>query len=445
MGKHSNIDRIKISQPDEKPPEGKIQSSRPKRSVWGFLFISILIGLCVAVAGFTYIYKVTPADVRSSFTETIKFVTSPGETFFQGRDSVNILCLGLDYNYTTEGIIFSKYARTDTIFVVNVNKDGAINILSIPRDSRVKIAGDEYGYDKVNTAYALGELPLAKKTIEDFLGIPLDYYAIIRIKATKELIDAIGGITVDVEKDIDYDDNWGHTHIHLKKGLQKLDGDQAVGYSRFRYDEEGDRGRIRRQQQVLKALVLQLKDPRNITRTREIARVIKNNLETDITPTQMFDLARLYKKFNAANVHTDRIEGADEDIDGISYLIPDDAEKQLKVNRMFRGITNFLPKEITVNIYNGTQKTGVAHILGDKLGAEGYFVDKIGDYKDINKEAPADTPNTLVIIRKTDKKEAVEMLVRSVGMGQVSENIDPNAKVDFDIVVGNDLAPYLGE
>lgn len=429
MGKHN-----KLQQPEE--------CARPKRSIWKFLLFTLLIAIIIAIAGLVYIYKTTPKDIRDSFVDTISFVTNPGQTVFGDKDSVNILCLGLDYNYTTEGIIFSKNARTDTIFVVNVNKDGKINILSVPRDMRVEVPG--YGMDKANAAYALGEEPLARQTIENFLGIKIDYYAVIRIKGTKELIDALGGITVDVEKDINYDDNWGHTHIHLKKGLQKLNGDEAVGYSRFRYDEEGDRGRIRRQQQVLKALVLQLKDPRNIAKINEITRAFKNNIETSFTFTQLIDFARLYKKFTASNVHVDKLEGADEDIDGISYMIPDEKDIQTKVNRMFLGIVEYLPGEVTVNVFNTTEKPGVARRLADKLSAAGYSINKVGDYKEERKGA--EIPKlTQVIIKKSAKKEAVNGIVKEIGMGQVVEQIDDASPVDFEIDICEDLLPYTGE
>jgi len=429
MGKHT-----KLQQPEER--------ERPKRSIWKFLLFTLLIAIIIAIAGLVYIYKTTPKDIRDSFADTISFVTNPGQTVFGDKDSVNILCLGLDYNYTNEGIIFSKNARTDTIFIINVNKDGKINILSVPRDLRVEIPG--YGMDKVNAAYALGEEPLARQTIENFLGIKIDYYAVIRIKGTKELIDALGGITVDVEKDIDYDDNWGHTHIHLKKGLQKLNGDEAVGYSRFRYDEEGDRGRIRRQQQVLKALVFQLKDPRNITKVNEITRAFKNNIETSFTFTQLIDFARLYKKFTASNIHTDKLEGADEDIGGISYMVPDENDRRIKVNRMFLGIVEYLPGEVSVNVFNATEKPGLARKLADKLSSAGYGINKVGDYKEEHKDA--EIPKlTQVVIKKSTKKEAAGAIVRAIGTGQIIEQIDEASPVDFEIDICEDLLPYMGE
>lgn len=442
MGKHSKIKGRDFGQRYGSSGEDHKEIPVESNNTWKFLFLCVLIGVIIAAAGLIYIYKVTPKEIRSSVVGTFNFLTKPGETVFKDTDSVNILCLGLDYNYTTRGIMFSKYARTDTIFVVNVNKNGQINILSIPRDMRVDIAGDDYGYDKINTAYALGEEPLAQKTVEDFLGLKIDYYAIIRIKGTKELIDALGGITLDVEKDIDYDDNWGNTHIHLKKGLQVLNGEQAVGYSRFRYDEEGDRGRIRRQHEVLRALIQQLKDPKNITKANRVVKVLKDNIETNITLTQLVDLARLYKNFSPQNVHTDRLEGSDADIGGISYMMPDEREKEIKVNRMFKGITEYMPNEISLNIYNGTEHAGVAHKLAEKFSKEGYVVEKTGDYKDIDKTATT-VLATQIRIKRQDKKGAASRVAELIGAAEVVDAFEDGAKVDFEIIIGEDLAKEL--
>ncbi|MFH1452538.1 MAG: LCP family protein [Armatimonadota bacterium] len=422
-----------------------VLESEKKSNPWKFLLLCLVAGLILAATGWFYIYSITPKDMRSSFSEAVNFVTNPGQAFFQNKDSVNILCLGLDYNYTPEGIIFSKYARADTIFVININRDGMINILSIPRDTRVDIAGSEYGYDKINTTYALGEKDLAQRTVEDFLGIDIDYYAIIRIKATKELIDAIGGMEVDVEKDIDYDDNWGHTHIHLKKGKQKLNGEEAVGYSRFRYDEEGDRGRIRRQQQVLKALVGEIKNPKNITKINDIIKVTKKNIETNINTTQLIDLARLYRKFSAAKINADRLDGEDVDIEGISFIVPDEEEKRIKINRMFRGIIEYFPREITVNVYNTTDEPGIAHEIANKFYNGGYNVSKIGDYRDIKEDAEP-LEESRIIIKKPGRRPAVQMIVNQLGIPlKVYDEPGDGTCADFDILIGEDLAHEQGE
>lgn len=152
--------------------------------------------------------------------------------------------------------------RSDTLMVATLDpkKDHAA-LMSIPRDTRVKIKG--HGWDKINAAYAYGSAKggpeagekLTQRTVEDFLGVNMDHYVVINIQAFQKIIDAIGGIDIDVEKRMYYEDPWdddGGLIIDLQPGMQHMDGKTAVTYVRYR-DEEGDIGRIKRQQKFMKA------------------------------------------------------------------------------------------------------------------------------------------------------------------------------------------------
>ena len=152
--------------------------------------------------------------------------------------------------------------RSDTLMVATLDpkKDQAA-LMSVPRDTRVKIKG--HGWDKINAAYAYGSAKggpeagekLAQRTVEDFLGVNMDHYVVVNIQAFQKIIDAIGGIDIDVEKRMYYEDPWdddGGLIIDLQPGMQHMDGKTAVTYVRYR-DEEGDIGRIKRQQKFMKA------------------------------------------------------------------------------------------------------------------------------------------------------------------------------------------------
>ena len=195
------------------------------------------------------------------------------------------------------------------------------------------------GTDKINAAFSMketGDLDLTRRTVEKFLGIPIDHTIVIKEYAAKKMVDVIGGVTVDVEKDMNYDDNWGHLHIHLKKGLQRLNGEQAVGYVRFRNDEEGDRGRIRRQQQFLDALFKELRKPENLipSRLQGLATTIKENIETSLSAGEIVDLANLYRTFDRKRIQRARIDGEDVNIGGQACIQPDEREKERIVYRM---------------------------------------------------------------------------------------------------------------
>ena len=145
--------------------------------------------------------------------------------------------------------------RSDTLMVASVDMDShKAALLSVPRDTRVAIDG--HGYDKINHAYAFGGHELSKSTVERLLGTHIAHYVIIDTKAFQRIIDALGGVDIDVDKRMHYEDPWddnGGLVIDLYPGQQHLDGAKAIQYVRYR-DGEGDIGRIGRQQKFMKAV-----------------------------------------------------------------------------------------------------------------------------------------------------------------------------------------------
>lgn len=349
----------------------------------------VIFGIFIAgslIFYYSAVHKWRNIEVESkkgvSIQDTFKLLFKPGETAFEGKDRLNILCLGLDYNHDEKGMIYSKNARSDTVFVISLNlKDQSVGVLSIPRDLWVDIGSlnDEYGADKINSAYSYGGVDLAKKTIESLLNIPIDRYVVLRILACKEIVDAIGGVDLNVEKDMDYDDNWGNLHVHLKKGNQRLNGDQCVGYCRFRYDEEGDRGRMRRQQQFMQALIKELKKPQNISKFEEISMIVKKNLETDLTILQLIDLARIYSDYEPEKMRKGRIDGTDDYYDGISCMIPDENQTRRMVKRIFEGDPKIFPDELVVEVLNGGDDIGRAYAVADALVRAGFIISDVKD------------------------------------------------------------------
>ena len=170
---------------------------------------------------------------------------SPGE--HARADEVKyVMIMGVDRRADDVG-------RSDTLMVaaLDVDKSKAA-LLSIPRDTRVAIEGN--GFDKINHAYAFGGHSLTQKTVENLLGVKMDHYILIDTRSFERIIDAIGGVDLNVEKRMYYEDPWddiGGLVIDLYPGEQHLDGDRAIQYVRYR-DGEGDIGRVGRQQKFVK-------------------------------------------------------------------------------------------------------------------------------------------------------------------------------------------------
>jgi len=271
---------------------------------------------------------------------------------FPRQNRINILCLGLDRNWTRKNMPYTKDARTDTMMVASLDLDTQrVSILSIPRDTRVELPRG--GVEKINAAHSLGGIPYTKETVEQFLGIKIDYHVVIKQEAIEGAINALGGVKMKVEKDMDYDDNWGHLHIHLKKGVQTLNGEQVVGYMRFRKDEEGDLGRIRRQQQVVRVLTGEMKNPHVVTKVGGLFDQINKYVKTDLSKQQIVALGRMFHQTDLDNVVTASLPCYARMIDGISFLEPEDDKKELVVDWLLRGNEQSANKLISVAVVNG--------------------------------------------------------------------------------------------
>ena len=235
------------------------------------------------------------------------------------QDKMTVMIMGVDSRADDVG-------RSDTLMVATVdpNKKEAA-ILSIPRDTRVKIAG--HGYDKINHAYAFGGHKLSKDTVEGLIGVPIDYYILIDIKAFSRIIDAIGGVDIDVEKRMyyedPYDDSEGHgLVINLRPGMQHMNGETAIQYVRYR-DEEGDIGRISRQQKFMKAVLDKLATPSIITKLPTLIQEISSAVKTDMSVSKMISLAGIIKDAKEKGLKTTMVPGKPAFIDDISYWLPD--------------------------------------------------------------------------------------------------------------------------
>jgi len=222
-------------------------------------------------------------------------------------ERVNILLLGVDQRPQEAGP-----CRTDTMIVVTV--DPATNtagMLSIPRDLYVEIPG--YGLNRINVAHFLGDRDnypgggpaLAKKTAQYNLGVPIHYYIRINFQGFRDIVDALGGITVEVENEIwddEYpDENYGYMTIYIPAGVQQMDGEMALRYARTRHDGS-DFVRLRRQQKVLfaireKALSLDL-----IPRLPELLRTMGYTVDTDLDPQVVLALAQIARQIEKEDI-----------------------------------------------------------------------------------------------------------------------------------------------
>lgn len=230
----------------------------------------------------------------------------------------NIVVLGVDERPSEH-----DSGRSDTLFVVMLDTDNKdVSLLSVPRDTRVKIPG--YGWDKINHAFAFGGHKLTQETTEELLGIRINNYVMIDFKGFKGLVDAIGGVDIEVEKPMSYYDEWDGFTIDLAPGMQHMDGEKAIQYVRYR-DEEGDIGRIRRQQKFLRAVYDKVTSVEIIPKLPALVKQANQMVDTDLSLGDMMDLAQALSGMmnKQGGLHAAMVPGLPEYIDGVSYWIPD--------------------------------------------------------------------------------------------------------------------------
>ena len=230
----------------------------------------------------------------------------------------NIVVLGVDGREKDD-----DPGRSDTLFVVMFDpKSKNVSLLSIPRDTRVRIPG--HGWDKINHAYAFGGHKLTQQTTEELLGIQVNNYVMVDFSGFESLVDAIGGIDIDVEKDMYYYDDWDDFLIDLPAGQQHLDGKKAIQYVRYR-DEEGDIGRIKRQQKFMMAVYEKIASAQILTKMPGLVSEIMKMVKTDLPVSDMLAMGGalhgMMKEQGGLQMAT--VPGTPEYIDEISYWIPD--------------------------------------------------------------------------------------------------------------------------
>lgn len=366
----------------------------------------IVLGVAAVVAGFTGYALVTHKSVNPVAAITQVFVATPQQVF--GRPNLIVLVEGLDYDYTQKDMEYSTNSRSDAIWAVNLDfLNKRIYQLSVPRDMIATMPNGTRA--KINEAQSDGGVKEARSVIAQWLGIPgFDRYVILRIDATKEFIAAIGGIDVDVKSSdclryktgcagetLNYDDTWGHLHIHLKQGMQHLNGEQAMAYMRFRHDWCSDPCRIMRQQQVMRAMVAKVKGDRvnTLLHLGDLMNVFRRYVQTDFSDKELFALGTYFAGVPESSIVNAQVPYiGDEDLPGYGdSLVPDTAARARLVAQMLQApvapqptpdalaLAAISPATLRVDIENGSGIPGAAHRVAAVLHRDGFTIGTIGD------------------------------------------------------------------
>ena len=270
------------------PPPPKRPAKRRRRPVGRFLVLGLLAGLA-CYAGFLVSHSTTlrtylPLLFRHGLRQQ-----TPAEAF-PGKPVLNVLVMGRDADYSDSDQRLHTRGRSDMLMVAHIDfARHDVALLSVPRDTLAHIDG--HGVTKINAAHMFGGPGLTAQTVQQNFGVGTDQYVDLDFAGFQKAIDELGGVDLTVDKRMDYDDNWGHLHIHLRPGFQHLNGEQAMGFVRFRHSDS-DLVRVRRQQALLAALKVKLRSPSTFAHLPSILDTLNDHLESDLTPEQKLVLAR---------------------------------------------------------------------------------------------------------------------------------------------------------
>ena len=370
---------------------------------------------------------------------------------------VNVLLLGVkvtssdiqDYESIDrkgyDALVDSFEGLSDTMLMLRFDpRNERVSVMSIPRDTRTNVDGV---VKKINEANLDGGPALSAQTVSELMGgVSIDRYMRINVQGVEKLIDALGGVEVDVPYDMKYQDDSQHLYINLKEGKQRLDGDQALQFLRFRYDDKGDIGRVQRQQTFMRSLANQALNPTTIARLPKILSVIQSHVDTNLSVEELVALVGYSAQTRRSDVQMMMLPGDFsnyEDYD-LSYWIPDYEEIDTLSEQYF-GLTNRYgiseyrdPSDLRVAIQDSTYDDVAVQSLINTLYDTGYY----NVFVDRSLRNPI--RDTRIVAQRGDVESARD-IQQYLNVGEVRVESTGNLESDITIQLGEDWLDWQDE
>lgn len=400
---------------------------------------SFLVFMLILGGSYLYLNRAEKAVQDAEFQQTIDEQPNLAPPDSENETVVNTLLLGVDE------------ARSDTIIVARYNKQThKVVMISIPRDTRVDLPG--YGFEKINAAVGKKEgTALAMKTVGNFLGIPIHNYVKVDFKGVEKIVDIMGGIKINVPIPMDYEDPAQDLYIHIPKGVQVLNGENALKFLRFRHGyADQDLGRIKAQQEFAKVFMNKLTSPSMIIKAPSLISAMIENTKTNLQQDEIAQYVLNIGNIDVTSIKMYTVPGEGGYIGKVAYFIHDQQkldEIMAEMNQELGAVDqqssqdvstaaqNQEPQidksQIKIEILNSTKTKGLAAALKKELEEKGYTVGKVGDTKDL-------TYNYSRVIDRKGDKSKLELLSKDSEINMVDSDIDSNYNYDITIIIGND-------
>jgi LCP family protein required for cell wall assembly len=307
------------------------------------------------------------------------------------------------------------------------------------------------GYDKINSANARGGADFSAEAIANNLNnVKIDHYVRVTTDAFRELIDILGGVKVYVPQNMYYKDVTQNLEINLEQGLQTLNGEQAEQFSRFRNDSLGDIGRVQRQQILMKALKEKIQNPVMITRIPQVIKLLKNHLDTDLTPKQMLTLANFCRGLEKENIKMVMLPGrySSPTHYSVSYWLISEEAKNKVMKEFFdldiHSQDNLQaslksPRQIRIAIQNGTPNPELAEAVAKYLKKNNFR----HVYLSPNSSPPLEKTQIIAQQGDVDSAKRLQKILKfgnldASSVGDISSDLTIRVGVDAQQLLEND-------
>lgn len=300
----------------------EIKKHKKRKRIKKVLISFLILFFVAASAGVYFVYQTLQAASESyNDLDGRDKSDKRDEEVSVSKDPISILLMGIE-DYETGG----ENGRTDTLMVVTYDpKSQTAKMLSIPRDTLVDFVGMDRR-DKINHAHVFGGKEMTIHTVEEFLDIPIDYFAAVNFDAFIEVVDIFDGVTVNVPFDFEQKTMAPNSYyVEFKEGEQHVNGEEALAFVRMRkQDPRGDIGRGERQQEVIKALSEKAMDVKNVTKIDDLTDVVAKHVETNMKVSEGLVMFKNLTDFGRDNLESINLETYPQRIDNTSYQIADE-------------------------------------------------------------------------------------------------------------------------
>ena len=337
-------------------------------------------------------------------------------------NKVNILAVGYDSD-------INGAARADTIILISLDvESNEAGMLFLPRDTYV--SSQKRDFTKLNSSHVYGGIELTQKTIEEMLEVEIDYYLETDFKGFEKIIDRLGGVDINVAHRLHYVDKAGGLYINIPPGKQKLDGEEALEYVRYR-DVRGDIGRIERQQKFIDAVLAKVISPTIIPKIPGILKEVNNAVNTNIPLQDITPFLNTAKNINLNNIETKMLPGKAKYIDGLSYWVPDMQAAEIMVDNLIRNKSYINNKKYTLDIFNGVGESGAASATAEMLKKHGFKIEEVTNADDFNYQS-----SVVKYYSEESSITAAKIAKLLNGKTKYIEDDQKNTNKEIEVIVG---------